>query len=227
MKTTNINTGSLLFMLFAIVLSTYSCIKDDNCGPKYGTYEFVLPFELSPAQSVFHIGDTITISSSIENPIYDRETKTKYQLDSFKFYLTTTIFDMDTNLIDFQYLDHFKLLIDSSYSYFVFNYNSGASDLNCQYNYKNNTYSIQYKLIPKKTGHFFFSQWSGINYFGGNQHFSGQCDKADIDAKIYMNGRNDNNFHLMNEAENYHYKTWNKHKEKYLDNGGYCFKVIE
>ncbi len=227
MKKETINIRILLLVVVTVILSANSCIKDDDCGPQYGTYEFVLPFELSPAQSVFHIGDTITISCSIENPIYERTTDTKYQLDSFKFYLTTTIFDMDTSIVDFQYMEHFDLLIDSSYWYFVYKFSSGASDLNCQCNFENNTYSLEYKLIPRKTGHFFYSIWSDINYRGGKQHFSGQCDKTDIDAKVYLNGRGDNNFYLMSEAKNKYYKSWANHKKKYLDNGGYCFKVIE
>jgi len=72
MKKEMMNTRFLFLIAFTIILSTNSCIKDDDCGPKYGTYEFVLPFELSPSSEVFHIGDTITISSSIENTIYER-----------------------------------------------------------------------------------------------------------------------------------------------------------
>ena len=54
-----------------------------------------------------------------------------------------------------------------------------------------------------------------------------QCKNTEIDAKVYMNKREDNNFQLINEAKNSYYKDWAYHKERYLDTGGYCFKVID
>ena len=221
----NILKLSLLFMVFAI--STLSSCDKDCDRPDVGIYEFVLPFELSPAQDVFHIGDTITISCFLENPIYERKTKNEYQLDDFKFYLTTSIYDMDTSIIDFKYFEHFELLIDNNYWHNIFRFSNGESDLLSQFIFKDNEYSINYKLIPKKKGHFLLFQGSDINYRGGKQAFALQCRNTEIDAKVYMNKRGDNNFQLINEAKNSYYKDWSPHKERYLDTGGYCFKVVD
>jgi len=221
----------LIFLVLSIiilytVLSVSSCVKDE-CNIVGGEYEFVLQFELSPADSVFHIGDTITITSKMSNPIYEKKTNTNYTLNDFKFYLVTSIYDMDTNIIDYEQFNYFDLLIDSNYWYNISYYSSGESHLQLQYEYNDNNYNIIFKLIPKKTGNFYLNQYSDINYVGGKQYFDGKCDNVDNGAIVYMNERKDNNFHVMSEAKNEYYKEWSKHKEKYLDNGGYCFKVID
>ena len=104
---------------------------------------------------------------------------------------------------------------------------NGESDLLSQFIFKDNEYSISYKLIPKKKGHFLLFQGSDINYRGGKQAFALQCRNTEIDAKVYMNKRGDNNFQLINEAKNSYYKDWASRKERYLDTGGYCFKVVD
>jgi len=135
---------------------------------------------------------------------------------------------MDTSIIDYSNIHFFDLIVDSNHSYSIYNFSNGKSWINGQYNYSNNTYSLVFKLIPKKTGLFFFKQGSDINLQDSDQDFEGKCRNKSSDAKIYMNNRGDNNSHLINECKNEHYKLFLKNKEtQYLDFGGYCFRVID
>ena len=64
----------LILLIIGFVITLNSCEKEECDKVSLGVYEFVLPFELSPAQETYHIGDTITIKSIITNPIYERKT---------------------------------------------------------------------------------------------------------------------------------------------------------
>ncbi len=216
----------IIFLTFLLTIS--SCIKkDDPCNISGGKYEFVLPFSLSPAQETYHIGDTITISSMVTNPVYERKTGNSYYLDDFKFYMINQIWFMDT-IDNYKNYDFFKLIIDSSYYSNIFHFSNGTSDLQFQYNYISNYYTISFKIIPQKKGRFLMTLWSDIEYMAGDQEFDGKCKNIKDHAVIYLNNRQDNNINLIDEAENQNYQSVYINKESnYLDAGGYCFKVIE
>jgi len=215
-------------LILGIILIFNSCIKkDDPCNISGGRYEFVLPFSLYPAQETYHIGDTITISSMVTNPVYERKTGNSYYLDDFKFYMKNQIWFMDT-IDNYKNYDFFKLIIDSSYYSNIFHFSNGISHLQFQYNYISNYYTIAFKIIPQKKGHFLMTLWSDIEYMAGNQEFDGKCKNIKDHAVIYLNNRQDNNINLIDEAKNQNYQSVYINKESnYLDAGGYCFKVIE
>jgi len=214
----------LIFGLFVFG----SCIKRDNQCNFGGDYEFILPFNLKPVQEVFHLGDTITISSNFNNPIYDRTTNEYYNLNDFEFYMSSSFFYMDTSIIDYKNLDYFDLIIDSSFWHTVFKYNNGTSDLGFQYHFKNNSYDFKIKLIPKKTGNFFIIFTSNVWLQDPKQNFQRKCPNKTSTAYIYTNNRQDNNAHLLKESLNDYYQIfYNKKETQYLDLGGYCFKVVD
>ncbi len=219
----------IIFLTFLLTIS--SCIKkDDPCNISGGKYEFVLPFSLSPAQETYHIGDTITISSTVNNPVYERKTGNSYYLDNFKFYLVSYLYYMDTLITDYSDFNRFKVFLDSTYEQNIFTYSDGHNSILGQYNYQNNQYSYEFKLVAKEKGSYLFTTGSDIDYFGKDQHFNGKCSNTDVDARFYMNGRSDNNSHLLNEASNKYYKGYlanNKFETHFLDFGGYCFKVVD
>jgi len=216
-------------LLLFIVITSCERFKED-CDFVNGYYEFILPFELSPAQETYHIGDTITISSTVSNPVFERKTGNYYTLDDFKFFLITDIYFMDTVAVDYFNADFFEVYVDTADYYRITRYSNGMSDISGQYLFKQNTYSLNFKLIPKKKGHFLLIQGSNISIFGKNQQFEGKCKHLFDDAKVYMNNRSDNNSHLLNEADNDYYKEYlvgDRLNTQYKDFGGYCFKIID
>ena len=208
-----------------------SCIKKENCDRiSGGSYEFVMPFSLSPAKETYHIGDTITISSFVNNPVYERKTGNNYILNNFKFYLVSQLYYMDTLVNDYSDFNRFEVLFDSNYNQNVSFYSNNTSSILGQYNYQNNQYSYEFKLVAKEKGSYLLTQGSSIDYYGKDQHFNGKCSNTDVDARFYMNGRSDNNSHLLDEAFNKYYKGYlanNKLETQFLDFGGYCFKVVD
>jgi hypothetical protein len=221
-------------IVFTIILGLFfmeSCIdKEENCDHiTEDTYEFVMHFTISPAQEIYHIGDTITISSFVNNPIYERKTGNSYTLDNFKFYLVSYLYYMDTLIIDYSDFNRFEILLDSTYNQSIFTYSNDNSSILGQYNYHNNQYSYKFKLIAKEKGRYLFTQGSDMDFYGKDQYFEGKC-KNDVDARFYMNDRGDNNSHLLDEATNNHYSGYlakDKIGSQYLDFGGYCFQVVD
>ena len=218
-----------IIIFLALLLALSSCIKKENCDRiSGGSYEFVMPFTLSPAQEIYHIGDTITISSTVNNPVYERKTGNSYYLDDFKFYLVSYLYYMDTLITDYSDFNRFKVFLDSTYEQNIFTYSDGHNSILGQYNYQNNQYSYEFKLVAKEKGSYLFTTGSDIDYYGKDQHFNGKCSNTDVDARFYMNDRSDNNSHLLDEALNSNFKLYTKHLDKqYLDFGGYCFKVVD
>ena len=204
-----------------------SCIKKE-CQINGSSYEFVLPFTLSPAQEIYHIGDTITISSEVKNPVFERKTGNYYTLDDFKFYLVNDIYKMDTSASGYFSMEYFDLIIDKVSYYNLYKFSDGSNHLQLQYYYLNNKYILNYKLVLKKHGLYLFKLWSDINYRNGDQWFEGKCDNIENHAVVFMNGRSDNNINLIDDAYNADYHIFKSNRELvYLDAGGYCFKVIE
>jgi len=222
----NILKLSLLFIVIAI--STLASCDKDCDRPDVSIYEFVLPFELSPAKEVYNIGDTITISANIPNSIYERKTNQNFILENTKFYLTAYIYDMDTNIIDYSDINRFIIIFEELVDGQIFTYSDGHSSILSQFKYANNTYKYSIKIVCKSKGLFVLFQGTNIYTFGEDRlMFAKQCDNTKIDAKVYMNNRGDNNLNLANSAKNEHYKKWVERKEKYLDYGGYCFRVVD
>ncbi|OIP02176.1 MAG: hypothetical protein AUJ98_02005 [Bacteroidetes bacterium CG2_30_33_31] len=216
-----------LLILTAFLSINFSCIKKE-CKIAGGNYEFVLPFTLSPAQKTFHTGDTITISSTFTNPVFERKTGNSYNLVDFKFYLGTVIYYMDTSIIDFADIDRFSFIKENNVNISAQYYSDGNSTLDGQYTYQNNQYTYKFKLVAKEKGNYVLFQGSEIYYRGGKQLFEGKCKNVIDGAIINMNNRGDNNIELINESKNPYYAVYITKKEsKYLDVGGYCFKVIE
>lgn len=222
-----------IFSILIIVLFLLEgCIgKNENCDHiPSDTYEFVMHFTLTPAKETYHIGDTITISSFVNNPIYERRTGNSYILDDFKFYLDSHIGYMDTSIVDYYDFNRFEVLLDSSYNQNISTYSDGSNSLLGQYTYQNNQYSYEFKLVAKEKGSYLFLQGTGIWLRGEDQHFDGKCSHTDVGARFYMNDRSDNNSHLLGEAQNDYYSGYlspDKIDGHYLDYGGYCFKVVD
>jgi len=228
--------SSLNFMknrIILLILGLFlleACIKpDENCDRiSGGSYELIMPFTLTPAQGIYHVGDTITISSTVNNPVYERKTGNSYILDDFKFFLKSYLYYMDTLINDYSNFNRFEVLLDSSCDQNIFTYSDGHNSILGQYTYQNNQYSYEFKLVAKEKGSYLFSQGSGIWSRGEDQYFEGKCTNTNVDARFYMNDRADNNSHLLNEALNPNFKLYTKNLgPQYLDFGGYCFKVVD
>ena len=221
----------ILFPFSIIIVLTFfcsSCIKKE-CRLA-GFPEFELPITLSPALDTFKIGDTMSISSVFEDVVYERASGQWYRLENIKFFPQTIIRKLDTISEIHRLSDYVDVLIEPIYDYSLFNYSSGNQTLVGEYLYANNTYSLAYKIIPKKKGLFYLTHGSDIWVLGEGQEFEGQCCKINtIDAYCKMNGGGDNNvdFLLQSPDTSYAVYIYPRRETKFHNFGGYAFYVTE
>jgi hypothetical protein len=99
-----------------------------------------------------------------------------------------------------------------------------------KYNYHNDTFDLQIKLIPLKTGTYFLRQESTTGQ-SEIQNFPDKCPGENVDVWVTMNNYqtiNDNNIDLLTESSDTHLNTWilTNPKTNFYNFGGYCFRVI-
>lgn len=205
-----------------------SCHKECN---DLVNYDFVLPATLSPTKDTFKIGDTIDISSEFSDMVFDRATNKTYKLENWKFYPETTIVRIDDTTVVTDNLSEFSYFIDPIYNYKLFSYSDGGKSLVGQYNYQNNAYKLEYKLIPNQRGLYFLRHTTDLYNLGKKQDFEGRCPKgrAGLDGYVNLNGGADNNINMLSSSPDPHYNDWilQKPEERFHKFGGYCFYVQE
>jgi hypothetical protein len=212
-------------LLLSILFS--SCVKK-KCRIDGGFYNFEIPVTLSPAKDTFNIGDTITIISTFTDEVYERKTDRTYILDNFKFFPETSVQKIDTigKIDDFS---QFDVIVSQNYNYKFFNYSDGSTTLVGKYNYKNNTYELEYKIITKKKGLYLFKHASTLFPSGENQDFDGKCSRLRSEGFVNINNGSDNNIHMLSDSPDPHFNDWilQKPQQRFHDGGGYAFYVKE
>ncbi len=216
---------SIIYLILALLFD--ACVKEE-CQIAGGLYVFEIPATLVPAEDTFAIGDTITITSSFCDEVFERKTGKKYKLKNLKFYPGTYIYKIDTNNVGNDGLKFFNIILDTIYNYNLYQYSSGSIGLFGQYNYFNNIYKLEYKLIPSVKGSFLLNQGSSL-LLDKNQTFEGKCSNINIDGFVKLNEGAENNIHMLLDSPDPHYRDWimQKPEERFHKFGGYCFYVKE
>ena len=214
-------------IIIALVLFCSSCIKKE-CRLA-GFPEFELPVTLSPALDTFKIGDTMSISCIFEDVVYERASGQWYTLQDINFFPETAIIRIDTLDVLDSFSD-FDIIVSEEYDYYLFQYSSGRKALIGEYNYENNTYSLEYQLVPKKKGLYYLRHGSGISVLGEGQEFEGQCCKKKTIytySKLNEGGDNNVDFLLQSLDTSYIVYVYPRRDTKFHAAGGYCFYVTE
>lgn len=215
---------SILLFLFVGILSCGSC-GDKECDFP-GAYEFVIPTTLSPVKDTFHIGDTITVTSFLSDMVFDQKTKKNYHLVDFKFYPNTSIYKLDTSIISND-MAGFDVIVNSKYDYKIRSFSDGSKGLFGQFNYIDNYYHLEYKIIPKKKGLFLHIYNAGVVALDQFQEFDKKCKNKGSSAIVKLNEGAENNVDFLLGSGNQDYIRiyWEKRDERFYKHGGYCFYV--
>jgi hypothetical protein len=210
-----------------LLLLLVSCVKDECRFP--GAYEFVLPATLLPAEAVFHVGDTIRVTSIFADEVFERKTNRFYTLKDFRFHPITIVHRIDALPGREDGLRHFDLLIDSVYDYNVQLF-SDAIELLGQYRYEDNTYDLRFELVARDTGLYYLQQGSVLLPMDRWQDFPGKkCKHTHSSARVALNGGADNNIEFLSHSPDPHYHDWmlQDPEGRFHKFGGYCFYVRE
>ncbi len=218
---------NIILLTFLLFIFGSSCTKVENC-PTY----FQLPVKLSPAKETYQIGDTISIQSKFSKNVEALNIESD-PLGTFD--MEGVLWDMafggqilDTiGVVSFNVQKTFDVIVNPEFDFTEFLFSSGASGYFGEPNYANDTFNLEFKIIPKKEGVFFLSFGSTLD--NSFQNFKGSCSRGGIYGISIMNEGADNNIHLLAESPEEHYNTWilQKPEERFHRAGGYAFKVVE
>ncbi len=155
-------------LLFYIFITTffYACPgpieNDPRCNKVW--FDFSIPVDFSPYDSVLNIGDTITITSRFPNKLWDVDSSDQFVFDSIDFHVYCGINKIDTfngTKIEYSTFKMFDIIIDEA----KYNYKKANITFSFDYEYVNNEYLVQFQFIPKHKGVYFFEFASKITYW--------------------------------------------------------------
>lgn len=215
-----------LILLYIALFFFVSCETRKESCQFDGAYEFRLSAELSPAKDTFNIDDTIYLSSNFDDKIYERKTGDEYHLEDFKFYPRLNLIHLDSMPM-FLSLEAFEIVIDSVYDFHPFYLSDGKSNMIGEYKYSDRKYSLELKIIPKRSGLFLLSFGSALYPQDPKQEFRNKCSSKESEAFVCLNNCVDNNIDLLNLAADTAQINWimQKPQDRYFDGGAFTFYV--
>ena len=144
----------------------YGCpspsIKDTECQRLW--YYFTLPVSFSPSDSVINLGDTITINSRFSNNLWDEDSIDQFIFNKIDFHVFSGLSKIDTfngTEISNLYYELCDIIIDTV----KYNYKQSNISFSFDYFYDGYEYFVEFKLIPKYRGVYYFPFASQITYF--------------------------------------------------------------
>jgi len=218
------------FLAFtAIVLLSSSCLRKE-CRDIPGGYEFEIPVTLAPAKDTFRIGDTISISSTFDDMVFEQKTQEYYLLEYFEFFPSVAVYKIDEVPANEDGLAEFEILISDQYNFSYQKFSSGASGLVGEYTYneQDNEYSLKFQLVAASEGLYYLEY--GISPDLKSQDFPSKCNNIGISTgTLLLNQGQDNNISFLEDSPDPHYNNWilQNPTDRFYKFGGYCFYVAE
>lgn len=223
----NLNLHMYLYNAI-IILMISCCTNQDNC-PRY----VQVPASIMPVNVEYHVDDTILLSSTFHKDVQtfnsDYEDIGLTDMSELEWQPTTIISRIDTiGQSEITALaKYFDFVENDDYNYHLFIESEDFSALDGSYRFRNDTFDLQIRLVPKKIGTYLLRQQCGANSLG-EQKFPGRCPGENVDAWVKMNNGDSNNIHLLAQSPDLFWNTiflYNP-KNSFYDDGGYFFKVV-
>jgi len=212
-----------------IVVNLISCGKTET---KDCPQEFILPSaQFLPFDSIYNIGDTISIVSKFYKNLTEKTFGKTYSMDNIIFTGALGVFKIDTstfsgytNLNTSKYINIISCT-DTNYSWYT--YSTGETSIDFTYPLIKDSFNITINITPKRAGVFIIAFGGGQH--NSNQYFKGKCDDIDFDAYFFLNEGTDNNISLLKQSPLEHYNTWilqNPH-DRFYKKRYFAYKVIK
>ena len=213
-------------ILIIIIISFSSCIKKDV---KICPTDFIVYGTLSPYDSIYHLGDTLTLETKYHYMVYEERTNKKYDLkDVSNIESSLSISNLDTicENIDSRLTDFIDLIPNNNFNYRLNTFSGGQTILYSNITFSEDTFYNEIKIVFKQKGLFILIY--GPSCVFNRSDFPGKCNNSDFSLYTRLNSNKDNNIQLLALSPDEHFNSWMliQHPEKFY-RGGYCYKVID
>ena len=192
----------------AIIISTLSsCIKDNTDCPK----EFELPGNVIPYDSVYHIGDTISLISKFSKNVTEVNNHNKYKLEDIIWEFSFRAFRIDSGKTAEDALSTrtdkcFNIINCNDTNYYWDYFSDGGSYLMATTKFDTDTYRLILDISPKVKGIYMIG--FGSSTYESYQDFEGKCKGVPFSAHAINNKGKDNNIYLLEESPMPHFNNW-------------------
>ena len=239
----NMDSKSVICFFFAIAtaLGVSSCQDvDEKCGDLNNSnyrYELIAPVSISPADTIYHVGDTIGLAVDLPKSIVDRRNDEIEVIVSQNVLHSSWLVDLNNsdNVIDA--LDAIEYLFEGvTVGEFGFVGNVESSFLSGIFGEPqsaDNIASIYYRFVLKKRGTYWFTfggQSTGVEDGDPFLQLSDPCPNGSIQLHYVVNNGANNNFDLLCKTNSdFCSRAFDEsNRLRAFDNrAGYVFKVVE
>ncbi|MDR9375251.1 MAG: hypothetical protein RI842_09885 [Schleiferiaceae bacterium] len=209
---------ALSFIISCFLLSLTSC--EVNCNDN--TYDWRLPFSVSPMKDTLLVGDTIHVVSEF-GKVWDRGNQRHYELEDYDFFPIMEITDIGDTL-EQNPADQFDLIPTAHAGGWLVE--NGLYVL--RYSYDDDLYRLAYLVVMKDTGRFLLSNGSQLlSNHRGRQEFDGKCRRVGATAHGALAHPDSANIQMLEDSPDPHYHDWvlQKPQQRFHEFAGFAFYV--
>jgi len=209
------------FLSLILIFAFSSCGNRGNC---YVEYSFEIDFDLLPSKSVFKVGDTITIESTIPSTLKDGQSNMLIDLGrTFDFPIIFSI-EMADSTSGTTALEAFQIhFMKGDFSVYEA---GGLQTLDLRYEIQgNNDRILKYSITPLKTGVYSL----GFGYFTPyyRDDFLMTANHCIESASLSMETNGEQSNYYLIEPFAYFNSFYADSLSYSKESGGYAFEVIE
>lgn len=215
-----------LIYLSIIVLFITTCIKDEQktCPTDFRVYGEVTPYD-----SVYHIGDTLTLKCDYHYMVYEENTKNYYNLKGVNnIEASISIFNLDTicESLDYRMLDFVDIVPSDIYDYNIQTFSKGNMSLYSNIILKTDTFKNEVKIIFKEKGLYMLAY--GPRSIENKSYFEEKCNLVSFNLFPRLNSNLDNNINLLALSPDEHFSNWiliQHPNDNFYNRGCFAYKV--
>lgn len=205
----NILIGSVVLIF---IICSVSCRKMTGCVTErnYNEYHVEIPTVLYPAKDTFEVGDTIWIEQIFHDQLHDQRNGITLDFSDYSFGNWITTSDL-LNLYNYPVKHSLTPVIGELAR-------AGQGSMQIGYLHERDTFKFKMHVIMRERGLFKF----GFLPQNVEANFS-RCPTENLDLQFNLNGRGDNNYHMMQYSTDTLARQATK--EVFDQIGSYCFYV--
>jgi hypothetical protein len=176
------------------------------------------------------VGDTITVRSRFHKMVEgfntEGENVGKFDMSGIKWKPGFTILNIDSSFQFNSMQTQIAVFINSKYPIILKQYSHGGYGITGDFLFKNDSFDLEFKLIPKISGKFFMANYNGIS-ISNPQEFPGMCRRNGWACYWNMNKGKDNNQDLLDNAPDPGNKQYSTGNKAFFWHGNFCFEVVD